>query len=622
MSLARDHRVLELSSQAALLERISLLTNFGSHFIHVSGEEGAGKTWLAQRYLEAWAQDKNQSLLLCYHSQSDAQRRHTILSQLRSDESFNPDADLVDSFYALMEDDSCNIVIVVDDAQQLSEAMISELWMLVLEAHSQPKWTISVVLFALPKLLERLLGRLSYGQEYKPIELEIETLPLNDADRFFEFSVMRFVSDEMEQTVRIAYSKARKLPGEIMALGELKMEKRIIIRSIVGSPINIAIIVVLLALTMGGGYWWLLNQMSTPTMDTSSANQPQASDNTQAVSSNLQQSLQQEQTAIPTLADNGSNIGIANQQQTPSELASSSDAASPDAMSGEVLLASGQAISGVSNDNGASGNTALSGNTTALSPVVPSSVKPDPNADDDSDSLPPSVTGNGDNVGIDDADRQRVVITSDVVDALMDNPTKPAHEIDTAAINAGLLSAGSSAVKNAGEVVVSTNSDQGTVITSVDATDAQLEQLAQAVSEPTVEDPTPPTQLVTSNTADEGAISVVQASDGSTPRVSAPPTSDESRLLAMPERSYTLQLAAFNDPEDASRFINTNVLNDKANVYKTVRQDVMWLIVTYDNFSTLQQARDAVESLPRPVQALSPWAKSLRQVHREIELGK
>jgi DamX protein len=621
MSLARDHRVLELSSQAALLERISLLTNFGSNFIHVFGEKGAGKTWLAQRYLEAWAQDKNQSLLLCYHSQSDAQRRHTILSQLRSNESFDPDADLVESFYQLMEDDSCNIVIVVDDAQQLSEIMIGELWMLVLEAQSQPKWTISVVLFALPKLLDRLLGRLSHGQEHKPIDLEIETLSHNDADRFFEFSVMRFVSDEMEQAVRIAYSKARKLPGEIMALGELKMEKRIIIRSIVGSPINIAIIVVLLALTMGGGYWWLLNQMSTPTMDNSTANQEQMTDETSAVASNLPPSnLQQEQTAIPTLTNNSVNSGMNTQLQSQSDSAAASTSTS-DADLGDVSLnASGQAISGGANDTRV--NSVATGTATALSQVVPSSVNPDPNADDDSHSLPPSVAGNGDNVGIDDADRQRVVITSDVVDALMDNPAKPAHQVDIAAINAGLLSASSSAVKNANEVVVSTTTNQGTVITSADATDAQLEQLAQAVSEPSIEAPTPPPQLVTSDVVDDGVISVVQAPDSPAPKITSAPTSDESRLLAMPERSYTLQLAAFNDPEDVSRFINTNFLNDKANVYKTVRQDVMWLIVTYDNFSTLQLARDAVETLPRPVQALSPWAKSLRQVHREIELGK
>lgn len=92
--------------------------------------------------------------------------------------------------------------------------------------------------------------------------------------------------------------------------------------------------------------------------------------------------------------------------------------------------------------------------------------------------------------------------------------------------------------------------------------------------------------------------------------------------MAMPDRSYTLQLAAFNTQADVDKFIGSNYLEDKANVYQTVRQDVTWFIVTYDNFATLQQARDAVETLPRPVQQLSPWAKSLRQVQREIELFK
>jgi DamX protein len=593
MSLARDHRVLELSSQAALLERISLLTHFGSNFVHVSGEVGAGKTWLAQRYLETWAQDKNQSLLFCYHSQSDSQRRHTILSQLRSNASFDPDVDLVESFYELMEEESCNIVIVVDDAQQLSEVMIGELWMLVLEAQSKPKWTISVVLFALPNLLDSLLARLSYGQEQKPIDLEIETLPQNDADRFFEFSVMRFVADDMEHSVRIAYSKVKKVPGEIMALGELKMEKRIIIRSIVGSPINIAIVVVLLALTIGGGYWWFLNQLSTPNIDNNTADQTVAPNGQQA------------QTAIPTLTQKMSNTETDGQEQ-------------------------GQSVANTNADN-QGGGVVSENNTSALtsdsamlaSRTVPSSVKPDPNADDDSNSLPPSVSANGDNVGIDDDARQRVVITSDVVDALMDNVTKPSQQVDAAAINAGLLTATSGRVVSgvATEETVLSTTNTATVITSADATDAQLGQLAQAVFEPTIPTSTAQAQPINAETKVESPVPVVENTAVVTQTVT-PPTSDESRLLAMPERSYTLQLAAFNNSQDVERFINTNQLSGKANVYKTIRKDVTWLIITYGNFSTLQLARDATESLPRPVQELSPWAKSLRQVHREIELGK
>ncbi|SVE39380.1 uncharacterized protein METZ01_LOCUS492234, partial [marine metagenome] len=55
MSLAHE---LTLDSQVELLERLQLLTRFGSNFVNVVGPLGAGKSWLAQRYLEHWADDK------------------------------------------------------------------------------------------------------------------------------------------------------------------------------------------------------------------------------------------------------------------------------------------------------------------------------------------------------------------------------------------------------------------------------------------------------------------------------------------------------------------------------------------------------------------------------------
>ena len=52
--------VLELDSQTELLDRLSLLTNFGSNLIAVNGQTGYGKSCLAQRYLELGASNKNQ----------------------------------------------------------------------------------------------------------------------------------------------------------------------------------------------------------------------------------------------------------------------------------------------------------------------------------------------------------------------------------------------------------------------------------------------------------------------------------------------------------------------------------------------------------------------------------
>lgn len=496
MSLAHDPRVLELDSQIELLERLQLLTNFGSNLVTIAGAKGAGKTWLAQYYLESWAQEKNQSLLMCFPNQDDDQRRSTILTQLISEPLFNPADSITESFRRLMEGETCDVVIVIDDAHLLNESFISELWMLVLEAQMNPGWTVNVLLFTLPKNLDALLTRLSYGQEHKPIDLEIDTLSQQEADRFFEHLVIRHVEDDMEKRVRNAYRTVARRPGEIMALGEHKVEKRIVIRSIVGSPINIALLVLVLLLLIGGGYWWMMSQ---PTPD----------DKAQQITDSI------EQTVIPTL---------------PEDI--------PD--------------------------------TTGDGNVIEPEVVVDPtlaSAEDDSLSLPPDVTEQTSSVGNADDDNQRVIITSDVVDALLEN--KP-ESVDTKPI----------------EQVVeqSIPADDTSAVT----TDASAEQAAATQAEQSA-----PTVIKFSFTKDE--------------------------LKSFSPRSYTLQLAAVNSLEEVQKFIDQYGLANQVFIYPTIRNDVDWYIITYDNFPTIQVARDAVQGLSEELQNLEPWAKSLTQVQREIE---
>ncbi|KOO09936.1 cell division protein DamX, partial [Vibrio xuii] len=127
-----------------------------------------------------------------------------------------------------MDGKTCDIVIAIDDAHLLSDAFISELWVLVLEAQQNPLWTVNVLLFVQAKAaakIDALLTRFSYGQAQKPINLEIETFREQEADRFFEQLVIRFVEDDMEKRVRHAYRSVARRPGEIMALGDYSVEK-------------------------------------------------------------------------------------------------------------------------------------------------------------------------------------------------------------------------------------------------------------------------------------------------------------------------------------------------------------------------------------------------------------
>ncbi|MFM2640808.1 AAA family ATPase [Vibrio chagasii] len=502
MSLAHELRVLELESQVELLERLQLLTNFGSNLVTVAGKPGSGRSWLAQRYLEAWATEKNQCLLLCHPSQDDQQRRALILSQIVSDPLFNQHDSLSDSLARLLDGEPCSVVIVVDDAHRLSELLVSELWMLVLEAQANPQWTINIVLFSEIGHLDTLLTRLSYGQQHKPIDLEIDDLSQPEAEHFFESLVIRYVDDESETRVRRAFNKAQPLPGELMALGELKVEKRIIIRSIIGSPINIAIVVALLLLLIGGGYWWMFSQ---PTPD----------DKAQSLIAPI------EQTAIPTF---------------------------------EVDSGSEQAgVEGVV-DTETSTDISYQG------------------ADDDSSSLPPVVVEETASVGEVEQDQQRVVITSDVVDALLDDKAQSA---DTSAIDAAV--------------------EENTQVEANSQADA--EAVAPANEESDLTESTPPTKKITFSFSRE-------------------------ELQAISPRAYTLQLSAMTSLEDVQSFIEEYDLENKVRIYPTLRNDTKWFIITYQDYPTIQVARDAVSTLSKPLQQLEPWAKSMNQVHREIERAK
>ena len=74
--------------------------------------------------------------------------------------------------------------------------------------------------------------------------------------------------------------------------------------------------------------------------------------------------------------------------------------------------------------------------------------------------------------------------------------------------------------------------------------------------------------------------------------------------------------------EDVQAFLDEHQLSQQVRIYPTVRSGTEWYIVTYKDYPTIQLARDAVESLPESLKSLSPWAKSLGQVHREIDRVK
>ncbi|WP_337992949.1 AAA family ATPase [Enterovibrio qingdaonensis] len=254
---------LDLDSQIQLLSRIQFLTRFSSNLVQITGEAGAGKTWLSERYLENWANEPTQSLLICNTSQQDAQHRAIILRQIVRDGVFNENDSMLQSLEYMLEGNSVHALIVIDNAQRLSANIIAELWALVTEAQQRNNWQINVLLFSLRGKLNKWLHKVSYGQGVKPLELEISPLADNEREMFIEvMMVSRQLDAAQRRALKAKAALLPSLPGALKGLGQqeissMEEKKR---RSLI--PL---VLLVLFLLVIGGGLvWWAVKpQMQT-----------------------------------------------------------------------------------------------------------------------------------------------------------------------------------------------------------------------------------------------------------------------------------------------------------------------------------------------------------------------
>ncbi|MDX1302587.1 SPOR domain-containing protein [Photobacterium sp.] len=268
MTSDSNARTLDLDSQIQLLSRIQFLTRFSSNLIQVTGGDGAGKTWLAQRYLEHCAADTNQALLTCYPTQTDSQHRSILLKQLVAKPLFNDQDPLEQSLERMLEGNRCHVLLVIDDAQLLSPTMIAELWALVLKAQNEPLWQINVLLLSQPGRLNKYLDQVSHGQGQLPLELEISDLTEQEVQSFVEVMLS---GDQLDANGRrVLREKAATMaarPGALMQLDHTESKDMTHSSSRILSPA--ALFIVLLAVVAAGLVFWLFPADDETTANTS-----------------------------------------------------------------------------------------------------------------------------------------------------------------------------------------------------------------------------------------------------------------------------------------------------------------------------------------------------------------
>ncbi|WBA08852.1 AAA family ATPase [Salinivibrio kushneri] len=256
-----DTLALDLESQTQLLSRLQFITRFSANLIQVTGPEGAGKTWLSERYMEQWADAHVHALLACHTAQSDAQRRAILLRQIVKDGVFNEADPLIDSLTMMLDGGGCDALLVIDDAHRLTPGLLSELWALVQHAQHQANWRINVVLFALPGKLNKWLGQVSYGHEQKPLELEVSPLNEGEAEMFIDvLAVTQRIGGEKKKQWLAKLANQTVYPGTIMGkenqeTGAVSKDKKKPAKN--NKPFLMLILAVVLMILGAGAIWWV-----------------------------------------------------------------------------------------------------------------------------------------------------------------------------------------------------------------------------------------------------------------------------------------------------------------------------------------------------------------------------
>ncbi|MBP2698680.1 AAA family ATPase [Photobacterium lucens] len=209
---------MDLDSQIQLLSRVQFITRFSSHLILLSGTQGSGKTWLAHRYLEQYAQDAEQALLSCSEGQTLIQQRSNLLKQFNANPMFNEQDSLLQSAKHLLPEQT-NLVIIVDDAQFLAPELLVELWALVRSTEERFGWQINILLFAEPDTITKPLHDIAQVSGMALLELEISELSAEEVSQFSEMLLgdeQLGAFDRRELKERLSLSQPR--PGALQQL--------------------------------------------------------------------------------------------------------------------------------------------------------------------------------------------------------------------------------------------------------------------------------------------------------------------------------------------------------------------------------------------------------------------
>ena len=132
---------------------------------------------------------------------------------------------------------------------------------------------------------------------------------------------------------------------------------------------------------------------------------------------------------------------------------------------------------------------------------------------------------------------------------------------------------------------------------------------------------TPPT-LATTRQAPATPVSPAAASPLQQNRLSG--SAFERQLLAMPAGSFTLQILGASSEANVQAFVERNGggLRQTLGYYRSQRGGAPWFIVAYGEFTTREQANATLRRLPQALSAAGPWVRPIAAAQAEIRAAR
>lgn len=90
-------------------------------------------------------------------------------------------------------------------------------------------------------------------------------------------------------------------------------------------------------------------------------------------------------------------------------------------------------------------------------------------------------------------------------------------------------------------------------------------------------------------------------------------------ILNWPSTGYTLQLLGARSQSSAIRFLQTMPNSEKMHYYKTLLKNRDWNVIIYGQYASRSAASAAIAKLPKALQDLKPWPKTIKSVKSSIK---